>query len=152
MKKLIITLGIIVLICVLILGGLLWYLLSMVPEKQQGEVSDASVEEYIESKWTVFRLKKWDGETKNLELEYDLPFTYEQVTKYADDVEELKQTPEGNLLTAADLCTTVREELGVEIRSVKIRGVTSDGQTAYTVGTDGTYEVCWPETETETEP
>ena len=45
MKKLIITLGIIVLIFVLILGGLLWYLLSMVPEKQQGEVSDASVEE-----------------------------------------------------------------------------------------------------------
>lgn len=150
MKKTIIALGILVLIFVLILGALLWYLLSILPEKR---TSDASVQEYLTEHWTIFTVKSWDGDSGELELDYVLPFTYEQVTKYADDVEELAQTPEGNLKTAADLCATVREELGVEIRCVTIRGLTVDGQVAYTVDTDGTYEVCWPTEPTEpTEP
>ena len=142
MKKTVIVLLAVALVLILVTGALLWYFLSLLP-RQKAPASNADVERYLAENWTIFRVAGWDAERAELKLEYDLPFTYSQVVKYADAVEELRQTPEGNLRTLEDLCDTVREELGVEIRSVTVRGVTADGETAYTVCNDGSIVTCW---------
>lgn len=143
MKKTMVILVCIALALILLVGGLLWYFFSLLPKGRGEPDPNADVAGYLSENWTIFRVRSWDAEAAALELDYDLPFTYDQVMKYAGVVEEIPQTPEGNLVTIRAICETVEQELGVSIRKVTVYGLTADGKTAYTACSDGTISACW---------
>ena len=135
------------LVLILLVGGGIWGLLSMVdagnPPAPSGTVDNEAMETYLTEKWPVFQLRSWEPETGALELDYPLRFTYTQMKKYGGTMDELKDLPAGNLSTVAALKTAALEDLGASIRAVTVHGLTTDGQTAYTVYPDGAVETCW---------
>lgn len=142
MKKTMILLISVVLVLILIVGVLLFeFFFKLTPKREETQ----PLEEYLAEQWTVFKLRSWDAGTGSLELDYPLRFTYEQMKKYGASMEELGDLPKGNLDTVASLKTAARNAAGAEIRTVTVYGVTTDGQTAYTVFPDGTIKACWDE-------
>lgn len=132
------------LILVLLVGGPIWAILSLFDGGKLPTASkDADVETYLTEKWPVFQLRSWDPATGALELDYLLRFTYAQMEKYGGTLDELKDLPTGNLSTVAALKTAALEDVGASIRDVTVRGLTTDGQTAYTVYPDGSVTACW---------
>ena len=103
------------------------------------------LEDYLAEHWKVFTLRSWDAGTGTLELDYPLRFTYAQMEKYGGSMEELSELPVGNLTTVESLKLTVQEACGVQLRSVTVYGISSDGQLAYTVHADGSITACWDE-------
>lgn len=101
------------------------------------------LEDYLAEHWKVFTLRSWDAKTGALELDYPLRFTYEQMKKYGGSMEELRNLPTGNLSTVESLRLGVREACEVQLRSVTVYGISSDGQLAYTVHPDGSITACW---------
>ena len=101
------------------------------------------LEDYLAEHWKVFTLRSWDAKTGALELDYPLRFTYEQMKKYGGSMEELRDLPTGNLDTVGSLKAAARNASGVELRSVTVYGMTTDGQVAYTVYPDGSITACW---------
>ena len=132
------------LVLVLLVGGPIWAILSIFDGGTLPTASkDADVETYLTEKWPVFQLRSWDPETGALTLDYPLRFTYEQMEKYGGTLDELKDLPAGNLNSVAALKTAALEDIGATIRAVTVCGLTTDGQTAYTVYSDGSVEACW---------
>lgn len=142
MKKTMIVLVSVALVLILIVGILLVeFFFKLTPKREETQ----PFEDYLAEHWTVFRLKRWDAGTGNLELEYPLRFTYEQMKKYGASMDELRELPTGNLDTVASLKAAALNASGVELRAVTVFGVTTDGQIAYTVFPDGTIQACWDE-------
>lgn len=144
MKKMMLILTVTALVLILLTVGLLLGLFSMLrgteaPASDGGE----ALEPWLAENWTVFQLRKWDAASGTLELDYPLRFSYAQMQKYGAALEELRELPTGNLDTVAALKTAARETLGVTLRSVTVYGLTTDGETAYTVHPDGSVESCW---------
>ncbi len=139
-KRLMLLLAALALVLILLAGWLIWTLLSSLsaPAREQGEL-----EPYLAEHWTVFQLRSWDPDSGALELDYPLRFSYEQMEKYGARLEELQALPAGNLETVAALKTAAFESVGVRIKAVTLRGVSSDGQIAYTVSPDGSVAACW---------
>lgn len=140
MKKTLLLLSALALVLILAVVGLLLGFFSRLGQIGQPK---ADLERYLAENWPVFTLRSWDEETSALELDYPLRFSYEQMQKYGASLEELQALPEGNRATVAALKTAVREACGHSLRSVTVRGVTTDGQTAYTLHPDGRLETCW---------
>ena len=105
------------------------------------------LEDYLAEDWPIFRLRHWDAESGDLELEYPLRFSYAQMEKYGASVEELRELPAGNLATVESLRTAARERTGTVIRTVTVYGLTNDGRVAYTLLPDGSVRCCWEQTE-----
>lgn len=146
-KRTMLILAAVALVLILLVGGGIWALLSMFDTGQapatSGDVDNETMEAYLTEKWPVFRLRSWDPEIGILELDYPLRFTYEQMEKYGGTLDELKDLPAGNLSTVSALKTAAFENTGASIRAVTVYGLTTDGQTAYTVCPDGSVETCW---------
>ena len=146
-KRTMLILAVVALVLILLVGGGIWALLSMLDAGNtpisSGPVEREAMEAYLTEKWPVFRLRSWDPETGSLELDYSLRFTYEQMEKYGGTLDELKDLPAGNLSTVSALKTAAFENTGASIRTVTVYGLTTDGQTAYTVCPDGSVETCW---------
>lgn len=146
-KRVMLILAALALALVLLVGGGIWALLSIFDTGKSpapsGPVDRETMERYLTEKWQVFQLRSWDPETGTLELDYPLRFTYAQMEKYGGSLEELRDLPAGNLATVAALKNAAFEDCGVSIRGVSVYGLTTDGQTAYTVRPDGSVETCW---------
>ena len=140
MKKTILLLSALALVLIAVVVSLLLGFFSRLGQIGRPK---ADLEDYLEENWSVFTLRSWDEETGALELDYPLRFSYEQMRKYGGSLEELQALPEGNRATVADLKTAAREACGLSLRSVTVYGVTTDGQTAYTLHPDGRLEACW---------
>jgi hypothetical protein len=140
-KRTMLTLAAVALVLILLVGGLLWMLISGLGDSRSGGGED--LETYLKENWSVFRLRSWDPAAGELELEYPLRFTYEQMQKYGASLDELRELPEGNLSTVNALRTAARERTGVNLPSVTVFGVTTDGMIAYTLFPDGSVQTCW---------
>lgn len=140
MKKTMLWLSALALLLIVTVVGLLLGLLSRL-QPEQPEATD--LETYLAQDWPVFTLRAWSPDTGVLELDYPLRFTYAQMQKYGGRLEELRALPEGNRSTVADLKTALYERGLPAVRAVVVYGVTSDGQTAYTLHADGTVSACW---------
>lgn len=143
-KRVLLVLTAIALVLILLTTGLIWYLVKTL-SASAGKPSETELGPYLAEKWTVFELRSWDPEAGTLELDYPLRFTYAQMEKYGASLEELRELPEGNYATMAALKTAVYEDCGLTVREVTVYGMTTDGQTAYTVRSDGTVTACWDE-------
>lgn len=143
MKKTLRLLLILALVLLLLAGGLAWALLRRIsPEAPPQE----ELESYLAESWPLFQLRSWDPGTGSLELDYPLRFSYAQMRKYGATLPELRELPQGNLATLADLKTAVRERTGQSIRSATVYGRTTDGEVAYILRPDGSVEACWDAT------
>ena len=138
-KRLMLILGVAALVLLLVLAALILFL--------PGGSAKQPLDRYLAENWTVFQLRSWDAKSGALELDYPLRFRYEQMEKYGSSIEELQALPEGNYATAETLKAAAKTAAGAEIQSVTVYGLTNDGQIAYTVFPDGTFQACW-----ETEP
>ena len=141
MKKTMLILAVLALVLILIVGVLLWQLLSL----GGGGRQTAELPQWIEGHWSVVQLRSWDPETGALELDYPLRFTYAQMEKYGPTIPEVCAIPEGNRDTVAALRTDLGQSLGLRDLSITLYGVTTDGRTAYTLHPDGSLETCWEE-------
>lgn len=140
MKKTILILSAVALLLILLSVGLLLGLFSGL---HRDTPATRSMEDYLAESWPLFRLQSWDEASGALELEYPLQFNYAQMEKYGGTIEELRDLPAGNVATANDLKIAAWESAGLEVRSVTVRGLTTDGQIAYTVYPDGSVTACW---------
>ena len=100
MKKTIILLALLAFVLIGAAAVLLVQLLSYAPSEQSPAVE---LESFLAENWSVFQLRSWDAKTGALELDYPLPFSLEQMKKYAGVMEELQAIPEGNRRTLIDL-------------------------------------------------
>lgn len=142
MKKTMLILAVTAALLILLTVGLLTGLFSALGGVREVR-QEQKLEDYLAEAWPLFRLRAWNAETGELELEYPLRFSYEQMEKYGASVEELRDLPAGNLSTVAVLKAAALESAGVTLRAVTVYGLTNDGQTAYTVYPDGSVTVCW---------
>lgn len=142
MKKTMLILAIAAALLIMLTVGLLTGLFSALGGVQDVR-QEQTLEDYLAEAWPLFRLRAWDAETGELELEYPLRFSYEQMEKYGAAVEELRDLPAGNLSTVAVLKAAALESAGVTVGAVTVYGLTNDGQTAYTVYPDGSVAACW---------
>lgn len=142
-KRMMLILAAVALALILLVCGMIWWFFSLLGGGAAPEANGGDLETYLSEKWTVFQLRAWDPETGTLELDYPLRFTYAQMEKYGGSLEELRELPAGNLSTVAALKTAAGEDVGATIRKVTVYGVTTDGETAYTVHPDGSVETCW---------
>ena len=139
-------LAVLALVLLLLVGGGLWTLLSMLnPGKTPAATGEGDLESYLSEKWTVFQLRAWEPETGTLELDYPLRFSYAQMEKYGASLDELRELPRGNLATVSALKQAAFEDLGLTIRAVTVYGFTNDGEIAYTLRPDGSVSACWEE-------
>lgn len=127
---------------VLVLTGIL-LLLGLLQAIAPSQKELPKLEDYLAQTWKVFTLRAWDAETGTLELDYPLRFSYEQMVHYGAAIEELQTLPIGNLETISSLKTSVRETCGMVLHAVTVYGMSSDGQLAYTVFSDGSIATCW---------
>lgn len=141
-KRLLLIFAVIALALILLTVGLIWYLVKSLSAASE-KLPKAEFESYLTEKWTVFQLRSWDPETGCLELDYPLRFSYAQMEKYGGSLEELRELPEGNGSTVAALRSAAYEDCGVTLREVTVYGISTDGQTAYTLLPDGTVRACW---------
>ena len=114
MKKTMLILAITAALLILLTAGLLTGLFSALggvrdPRQEQ------KLEDYLAESWPLFRLRAWNAETGELELEYPLRFSREQMEKYGASVEELRDLPAGNLSTVAVLKAAALESAGVTV-------------------------------------
>lgn len=140
-KRLMLLLAGIALVLILLVGFLLYALFSGLSGGERQ--AQQPLEDYLAEHWPIFRLRSWDPETGTLELDYPLRFSYAQMEKYGASVEELRELPEGNHATVETLRTAARESVGASVREVTVYGLSSDGQTAYTLFPDGSVSACW---------
>ncbi len=140
-KRMLLILAGIALALILLIGGLILFLLKGIGGGNRRPEQD--FEQYLSEKWTVFALRSWDPDAGTLELDYPLRFTYAQMEKYGNSLEELQELPEGNVSTVNALKSAAYEDCGVTLREVTVYGITTDGETAYTVWPDGTVRACW---------
>lgn len=151
-KRTMLILAAIALVLILSVGGLIWMLVSLIGGgKTPAAKGEADVGNYLTENWPVFRLHSWDPETGDLELDYTLRFTFEQMEKYGASLEELRELPAGNLYTVSALKSSAYEDVGVSFRDVTVYGLTTDGAIAYTVFPDGSTETCWDSSEMQTD-
>lgn len=141
-KRLLLILAGIALALILLTVGLIWYLVKSLSAASE-KLPKAEFESYLAEKWTVFQLRSWDPEAGSLELDYPLRFSYAQMEKYGGSLDELRELPAGNISTVAALKSAAYEDCGVSLRDVFVYGITTEGETAYTVLPDGSVRACW---------
>ena len=141
MKKTMLILTAAVLVLILVTGGLIWYLISAI--SKAGAPADArSVEDYLAGQWPGYRLEEWDPDTGDLRLSRSLNNTYEQLEKYGAQA-EMNDLVLGHLDTIEVIAAGLNRNCGVRPERITVVGLSSDGQTAYTVCSDGTITTCW---------
>ena len=140
MKKTMLLLTGLALLLIALSVGLLMGLFSQLNPAQADALD---METYLSENWRVFQLRSWDPKTGSLELNYPLPFSLEQMKKYGDRLEELRELPEGNRGTLADLRLSLEESVSGTVRQISVYGVTTDGEVAYTLAPDGSLSCCW---------
>ena len=141
MKKTMLILIAVVLVLILLVGGLIWYLVSAL-SGAGGAAEKLSVEAYLAEAWPDYSLEEWDAKNGDLRLSRSLRLTYKQLEKYGDQP-EMNELVLGHLSTMEQIALGLTHSCGEEVRSITIVGLSSDGQTAYTVSRDGTITTCW---------
>ena len=141
MKKTILILSAIALVLILLVAGGLWYFISRLPKVKTPE-APADLETYLAEKWTMYRLRSWNEDTGELVLEYPQKLTYAQFCKYGAeldfDADALAQKDR-----LEDLCLGIETRLKQQVRSASLIGISSDGETVYTVDLAGNLTTCW---------
>ena len=141
MKKFLLIALSLLLVLFLAAGAALWLFISRLP-KSPNERQTQPVEDYLAESWPAFSLAEYDEGAGRLVLEKTLSFTLAQAEKYGAAA-GLQELAEGHLDTLPLILSGVQSRCGVELREVLIRGVTTDGGTAYTVSSDGSVEAVW---------
>lgn len=139
MKKTMVILISAALVLILAVGGLIWYLISAVSGAGSTAAS-RSVEDYLAEQWPGYRVEEWENGV--LHLSRSLKLTYEQLEKYGDQP-EMNELVEGHLETLEQIAVGMIRNCGAEPKEITITGLSSDGQAAYTVRSDGTISTCW---------
>ncbi len=145
MKKTMLILIAAALVLILAAGGLIWYLLSAL-SRAGAPAATKSVEDYLAEQWPGYRLEEWDADAGSLRLSRSLKLTYEQLEKYGDQP-EMNDLVRGHLDTMGQIAAGLIRYCGAEPKQMTVVGLSSDGQTAYTVRSDGTIETCWAASE-----
>lgn len=110
-------------------------------KSKQETVELLSVEEYFAESWQGFALKSCDDNAGTIVLEKQLNVTYEQACAFGkDSYEELAL---GHVETMQIMRAGCMAECGVNLHSITVNGISSDGQVIYTVKNDGSLTACW---------
>lgn len=141
MKKSLLLLLCLALVLMLTVGGILWYLFSRLTPAQP-ETGTRSVEDYLAESWPDFTLEAYDRAEGSLRLTLRLRLTYEQLVQYGDQP-EMEELVLGHLETMKDIVRGAQTFCGVKLDAVTVTGLSSDGQIAYTVTSDGETTACW---------
>lgn len=141
MKKTMIVLSSVALVGVLLVGGGIWFLISRLTGAVRPVRTD-DVKTYLAEHWDFYSLRAWDPQTGLLELDCPQRFTFEQMEKYGAELDftadALAQTEH-----LAALRRGLAERCGVKPEAIVVYGVTTDGETAYTVDEAGNLTACW---------
>lgn len=117
---------------------------------RQAPKGDTKLTDYLKTYWSWYALESWDPETGTLTLSAPINATLEQAKKYAlydgvrydewaeDDVKNLAA-----MLRGSDGTDGINQYCGLNVRTILLRRLTTEGEEAYVVNQDGVVSRCW---------
>ena len=99
----------------------------------------ASVESVVQENWPQFSDAEYDETAGTLRLTQESTMTYASAQKFGGEVYK----DDLSLESVGVISYDVRSACGLQELTVTLEGVSSDGQTIYTVSSDGTITSCW---------
>ena len=103
----------------------------------------ASVESVVQENWPQFSDAEYDETAGTLRLTQESTMTYASAQKFGGEVYKDDLSLESYLDIVGVISYDVRSACGLQELTVTLEGVSSDGQTIYTVSSDGTITSCW---------
>lgn len=103
----------------------------------------ASVESVVQENWPQFFNAEYDETAGTLRLTQESTMTYASAQKFGGEVYKDDLSLESYLDIVGVISYDVRSACGLQKLTVTLEGVSSDGQTIYTVSSDGTITSCW---------
>lgn len=102
-----------------------------------------SVESVVQENWPQFSDAEYDETAGTLRLTQESTMTYASAQKFGGEVYKDDLSLESYLDIVGVISYDVRSACGLQKLTVTLEGVSSDGQTIYTVSSDGTITSCW---------
>ena len=103
----------------------------------------ASVQTVVQENWPQFSEIDYDEAAGTLRLTQESAMSYASAQKFGGEVYKDDLALESYLDIVGVISYDVRSACGLQDLTVTLEGVSSDGQTIYTVCSDGTITSCW---------
>ena len=97
----------------------------------------------VSENWPQFSDAEYDETAGTLRLTQESTMTYASAQKFGGEVYKDDLSLESYLDIVGVISYDVRSACGLQELTVTLEGVSSDGQTIYTVSSDGTITSCW---------
>lgn len=133
-------------LCALSLAGVVFGLLRFVglfsrADSERTQKGTVSAEEYFETTWQGFSLTDYDEQAQSVTLQKELDVTYEQACSFGKGCYE--DMALGHIDTMKTMKYGCAVSCGVELKTITVNGMSSDGKVIYTVSDDGSLTACW---------
>lgn len=104
--------------------------------------TDTELGDYVREHWSMFEVD-YDADTQALTLKKAANMTYEKACTYGAEVYSGELAPETYLSEIRSIGMDVLSRFDCPSLSVTLLYESSDGQTIFSVASDGTVRTCW---------